>query len=148
MSKVKEVLDKKGHQYFYMKPENTVYEALQTMANKDVGAVMVVENNKLVGMFTERDYARKIVLHGLASKNTRVGDFMTRELFSVHSETSIYDCMAIMTSKHIRHLPVVDDDKIIGLISIGDVVNSVIQQQNITIKDLESYIYGFRSIPT
>lgn len=144
MSKVKEVLDKKGNQYFYVKPDNTVYEALQMMAEKDVGSVMVIENHKLVGMFTERDYARKIVLHGLASRNTRVGDFMTRELFSVHSNTSINDCMAIMTSKHIRHLPVVDDDQIVGLISIGDVVNSLIQQQNIIINDLESYIYGFR----
>src|SRR5208283_6241021 len=140
MSKVKEVLDKKGNQYFYVKPDHTVYEALQMMAEKDIGSVMVIDNHKLVGMFTERDYARKIVLHGLASKNTRVGDFMTKEVFSVHSSSSINDCMAIMTSQHIRHLPVVDDDQIVGLISIGDVVNSVIQQQNIIINDLESYI--------
>ena len=145
MSKVKEVLDKKGYTYFCLHPDNTVYEALQTMADKNIGAVMVVEGNKLVGMFTERDYARKIVLHGLASRNSKIGDFMTRELFSVHSETSINECMAIMSNKHIRHLPVVDNDKIVGLISIGDVVNSVIQQQNIIINDLESYIYGFRS---
>ncbi len=145
MSKVKDVLDRKGYEYFYLNPENTVYEALQTMADNNIGAVMVVENNKLVGMFTERDYARKIVLHGLASRNSKIGDFMTREIFSVHPETSINDCMAIMSSRHIRHLPVVDEDKIIGLISIGDVVNSVIQQQNIIINDLESYIYGFRS---
>jgi CBS domain-containing protein len=148
MSKVKEVLDKKGRQYFFVKRENTVYEALQAMADKDVGAVMVVDNDKLIGMFTERDYARKIVLHGLASRSSRVGDFMTKEVFSVHSDTSIYDCMAIMTSKRIRHLPVIDDDKIIGLISIGDVVNSVIQQQDVTIKDLENYIYGGRSVPS
>jgi CBS domain-containing protein len=145
MTKVKEVLDNKGNQYFYVKPGNTVYEALQTMADKDVGSVMVIENDKLVGMFTERDYARKIVLHGLASKNSRVGDFMTKELFSVHSNTSINECMAIMTSKHIRHLPVIDEDKIVGLISIGDVVNSVIHQQNIIINDLEGYIYGFKA---
>lgn len=148
MVKVKEVLDKKGNQYFFVKPDNTVYEALQTMADKDVGSVMVIEDDKLVGMFTERDYARKIVLHGLASKNSRVGDFMTKELFSVLPDTSINECMAIMTSKHIRHLPVLKDDQIVGLISIGDVVNSVIQQQNIIINDLESYIYGFRSIPS
>jgi CBS domain-containing protein len=145
MSNVKEVLDKKGYEFYCLHPENTVYEALQIMAEKNTGSVMIVENNKLVGMFTERDYARKIVLHGLASKNSLIGDFMTRELFSVHSETSINDCMAIMTSKHIRHLPVVDADRIVGLISIGDVVNSVIHQQNIIINDLESYIYGFRS---
>ena len=144
MSKVKEVLDKKGYEFFCLHPDNTVYEALQLMADKNIGSVMIVENNKLVGMFTERDYARKIVLHGLASKNSKIGDFMTRELFSVHSDTSINECMAIMTSKHIGHLPVVDDCTIVGLISIGDVVNSVIQQQNIIINDLESYIYGFR----
>lgn len=144
MIKVKEILDNKGNSFFYVKPQNTVFEALETMAEKDVGAVLVIDNNKLIGIFSERDYARKIVLHGLASKNTRVGDFMSKEVIYVHSYTSIYDCMALMTSKRIRHLPVVDDDKIQGVISIGDVVNYIIHQQNVTIKDLENYIYGGR----
>lgn len=147
MIKVKEILDKKGHLYYSVLPGNTVFEALQTMADKDIGAVLVIEHNKLLGMFTERDYARKIVLHGFASKNSIVGDFMTRELYSVNSTTSVYDCMAIMTDRHIRHLPVLDDGKISGLISIGDVVSTVIKQQNITINDLENYIYGGRNEP-
>jgi len=144
MIKVKEILDGKGHSYYHVKPDNTVFEALQAMADKDIGAVMVIENNKLMGIFSERDYARKIVLHGLASKNTKVGDFMTKELIYVHPDTSIYDCMALMTSKRIRHLPVLEQDKIEGVISIGDVVNYIIHQQNVTIKDLENYIYGGR----
>ena len=114
------------------------------MAEKDVGAIMVIDNSKLLGIFSERDYARNVVLHGFASKNSKVGDFMTKEIIYVHPHTSIYDCMALMTSKHIRHLPVLEDDKIEGVISIGDVVNYIIHQQNVTIKDLENYIYGGR----
>lgn len=148
MIKVKEILDKKGHLFYSVLPENTVFEALQTMAAKDIGAVLVIDHNQLLGMFTERDYARKIILHGFASKNSIVGDFMTRELYSVHSDTSMYDCMALMTTKHIRHLPVIDEGKVTGLISIGDVVSAVIKQQDITIKDLENYIYGGRGIHT
>ncbi|HEY4788301.1 MAG TPA: CBS domain-containing protein [Bacteroidales bacterium] len=144
MIKVKEILDGKGHSFFSVKPENTVFEALEKMAEKDVGAIMVIDNGKLVGVFSERDYARKIVLHGFASKNSKVGDFMTKELLYVHPDTSILDCMALMTNKRVRHLPVLENDKIEGVISIGDVVNFIIHQQNVTIKDLENYIYGGR----
>jgi CBS domain-containing protein len=142
MVKVREILNRKGFDYYFVKPGNTVFEALQKMAAKDVGAVMVVEKDILLGMFTERDYARKIILHGHTSKETKVGDFMTKEVYNVHPDTDIDDCMAIMTKKRIRHLPVVDQQKIIGIISIGDVVNYIIQQQDTTIKDLENYIYG------
>ncbi len=144
MIKVKDILDKKGHQFWFISPDNTVFEALEMMAAKDVGAVMVVDQNKLVGMFSERDYSRKIVLHGLTSKNSRVGDFMSKEVIGVHPESTIDDCMALMTSKRIRHLPVLEQDTIMGLISIGDLVNSIIQDQHIIIKDLENYIYGGR----
>lgn len=144
MYKVREILSNKGSEYFYIQPENTVFEALEKMAEKDVGAVMVLDNGKLVGMFTERDYARKIVLHGYTSKETKVGDFMTKSLFSVGPNTSINDCMALMTAKRIRHLPVTEQDKILGIISIGDVVNFIIGQQDSTIKDLENYIFGGR----
>jgi CBS domain-containing protein len=112
------------------------------MAEKEIGAVMVLENGNLAGMFTERDYARKIVLHGHTSREAKVGDFMTKALFTVSPETSINDCMGVMTTKRIRHLPVMERNRIVGLISIGDVVNSVIRQQGDTIKDLENYIYG------
>lgn len=142
MDKVRDILNRKGFEYFYVHPGNSVYEALQSMADKDIGAVMVIEEGNLVGMFTERDYARKIVLHGLTSKDTKVGDFMTKSVFSVGPDTSINDCMALMTGKRIRHLPVTEKNNIIGIISIGDVVNYVIQQQDSTIKDLENYIYG------
>lgn len=145
MIKVKDILEQKGHKYFSVLPENTVFEALQTMAEKDIGAVLVMKQDKLFGIFSERDYARKIILHGFASKNSIVGDFMTREVYSVHSDTSLYDCMALMSNRHFRHLPVVDDGKVLGVISIGDVVNSVIKQQDITIQDLENYIYGGRT---
>ena len=145
MIKVKDILEQKGHKYFSVLPENTVFEALQTMAEKDIGAVLVMKQGKLFGIFSERDYARKIILHGFASKNSIVGDFMTREVYSVHSDTSLYDCMALMSNRHFRHLPVVDDGKVLGVISIGDVVNSVIKQQDITIQDLENYIYGGRT---
>ena len=146
MTKVKEILDAKGHAFWHVRPENTVFEALEKMAEKDVGAVLVIDNNKLLGIFSERDYARKIVLHGFASKNSRVGDFMSKELVYVTPDTNIYDCMALMTNKRVRHIPVLEQDNIEGLISIGDVVNYIIHQQNITIKDLENYIYGGRML--
>ncbi len=144
MIKVQDILDKKGSQFWFVAPNNTVYEALEMMASKDVGALMVVDNGRLVGMLSERDYSRKIILRGLSSKNSHVCDLMTKAVIGIKPDTTIDDCMALMTSKRIRHLPVLEKDKIMGLISIGDVVNSVIQDQHIIIKDLENYIYGGR----
>ena len=144
MIKVKEILNKKGGQFWSVTPENSIFEALQLMADKDVGSVLVMNDNKLAGIFSERDYARKIVLRGLASKNTKVGDFMTKEVICVQPDTEINDCMAIMTNRHIRHLPVREAESILGVISIGDVVNAYILQQHVTISDLENYIYGGR----
>jgi signal-transduction protein with cAMP-binding, CBS, and nucleotidyltransferase domain len=142
MTKVKDILEKKGNNFWAVRPDNTVFEALEKMAEKEIGCVMVVENDTLSGIFSERDYARKIVLHGFASKNSMVGDFMTKDIIYVQPNTDIYSCMALMTSKRVRHLPVLENNKILGVISIGDVVNAVIQQQHITIQDLENYIYG------
>ena len=144
MIKVKDILDKKGRQFFFVSPDNTVYEALEMMASKDVGALMVVNNDRLVGMLSERDYSRKIILRGLSSKSSKVGDLMSKEVIGVNPESTIDDCMALMTGKRIRHLPVLEKDRIMGLISIGDVVNAIIQDQHIIIKDLENYIYGGR----
>jgi CBS domain-containing protein len=144
MIKVKDILDKKGRQFYFVSPDNTVYEALEMMASKDVGALMVVSNDRLVGMLSERDYSRKIILRGLSSKSSKVGDLMSKEVIGVNPESTIDDCMALMTGKRIRHLPVLEKDKIMGLISIGDVVNAIIQDQHIIIKDLENYIYGGR----
>jgi signal-transduction protein with cAMP-binding, CBS, and nucleotidyltransferase domain len=142
MVTVKQVLAKKGHDYFSVKPSTLVYDALQKMAEKDIGALMVIENDKLLGIFSERDYARKVILHGKSSRETQVGEFMTSKIYFVSSSQSIYDCMALMTNYHIRHLPVLDQNEIAGIISIGDIVNAVIQEQKTTIKDLENYILG------
>jgi len=144
MINVKDILNKKENVFWSVTPSSTVFEALEIMADKNIGSVLVIDNSQLVGMFSERDYARKIVLHGLSSKNSQVGQFMSTEIISVKLDTSIENCMALMTSRHIRHLPVLDNDTILGVISIGDVVNAVIQEQHFTIKDLESYIYGGR----
>ncbi len=144
MINVKDILNKKEKIFWSVSPQSTIFEALELMAEKNIGSVLVLEDNKLVGLFSERDYARKIVLHGLSSKNSTVGNFMSTEIISVKLETSIENCMALMSERHIRHLPVLEDDKVHGVISIGDVVNAVIQEQHITIKDLESYIYGGR----
>jgi len=144
MIKVKDILDKKGRQFWFVGPENTVYEALELMASKDVGALMVVEKNRLIGMLSERDYSRKIILRGLSSKSSLVGDLMSKEVIGVNPESTIDDCMALMTNKRVRHLPVLEKNMIVGIISIGDVVNSIIQDQHIIIKDLENYIYGGR----
>lgn len=144
MIRVKDILDKKGYQFWFVSPENTVYEALEMMASRDVGALMVVDKGRLVGMLSERDYSRKIILRGLSSKSSKVGDLMSKEVIGVNPETTIDDCMALMTSRRIRHLPVLQKDTIIGIISIGDVVNSIIQDQHIIIQDLENYIYGGR----
>ena len=142
MITVKDLLDKKGREYYYVKPQATVFEALQKMAEKECGALMVIEDGKLVGMFSERDYARKIILAGKSSKEAVVAELMTKLMVTVKPSTSINDCMALMTEKRVRHLPVLDHNEIAGMISIGDVVNAVIREQNITIKDLENYITG------
>ncbi len=142
MITVKQLLDKKGHEVYSIQPGDTVYSALEKMADKDVGALMVLDGNKLVGIFSERDYARKLILHGKSSKESKVQDFMSTTLYTVNPSDSIYHCMALMTDKRVRHLPVLDQNEIVGLISIGDVVNAIISEQKAIIKDLEDYITG------
>jgi CBS domain-containing protein len=141
-STVKEILDEKGGEVWTINSDETVYEALVKMSKKDVGALVVMENSKLAGIFSERDYARKVVLYGKTSKESTVGELMTREVTVIRLETSIEECMTLITKKHIRHLPVMDGDKFIGIISIGDVVSRIIWDQELTIKNLEDYIYG------
>lgn len=142
MITVKQLLDRKGHEVYSIQPGDTVYSALEKMADKDVGALMVLDGNKLVGIFSERDYARKLILHGKSSKESKVQDFMSTSLYTVSPSDSIYHCMALMTDKRVRHLPVLDQNEIVGLISIGDVVNAIISEQKAIIKDLEDYITG------
>jgi CBS domain-containing protein len=150
MDTVKDLLDAKGHEVYSVKPNATVYEALELMAERNLGAVMVVdEKNAVKGIFSERDYARKIIIKGRASRTTRVKEIMTAKVLYVEPSTTVRDCMTLMTGKRIRHLPVMDGGKLVGVVSIGDVVKahcsvqeSVISQQEFRISQLERYISG------
>ena len=140
MSSVRRILQLKGFDIWSTSPDTTVYDALRIMGDKDVGALVVLENNNLVGILSERDYARKIVLSGKTSRDTRVGDVMTRVVHTVHPEQTVQECMQLMLDHHVRHLPVVVDDEVIGVISIGDVMNDIIYQQKNSIQSLERQI--------
>jgi CBS domain-containing protein len=140
MGKVKNILDSKGKVVFSVEPSVMVLTAITLMCEKNIGGLLITEGDKLVGIFTERDYARKLILKGKSSKDTPIGDLMTRNPFTVTPENSIEDCMKLMTEKHIRHLPVEEDGKLIGMISIGDVVKQIIAEQKSIIEHLESYI--------
>ena len=139
---VKQVLQSKGHDFWYVDPEITAYDALAIMANKNVGALLVMEHGRLVGVFSERDYARKVILKGKSSKSTSVRELMTSKPICADPEMSVKDCMVMMTNSRIRHLPVIDKGVLVGIVSIGDVVNSIISGQEATILDLENYIAG------
>lgn len=121
-------------------PDATVFDALRLMAEKNIGAVLVMADAELIGILSERDYARKMVLHGKNSRETFVREIMTDEVVSVSPGWSCSECMALMTERHVRHLPVLDDGRLVGIISIGDVVRAVVQEQQSTITTLESYI--------
>lgn len=140
MYTVRQLLQSKGGTVWTISPQTTVYEALQMMAEKNVGALLVVQNGKVVGMFSERDYARKVILQGRTSKTTRVGELMTREVLYIGPDDTIENCMALMTAKRNRHLPVLENDRLIGIISIGDVVKEIIRDREFTIHQLERYI--------
>lgn len=142
-STVKELLEEKGSNVWTINQNETVYNGLVMMAKKDVGALLVIDDEgKLVGMFSERDYARKIVLLGKTSKDTKIGDMMTTEISIVKPVNTIQECLALMTKKKVRHLPVIQENKLVGIVSIGDAVNRVIIDQEETIHNLEDYIYG------
>ncbi len=142
MGTVKHILEAKGNKTFTITPDTSVYHALEIMVEKNVSALLVMENEKLVGIFTERDYARKVVLKGKLSKETQIGEIMTRDLITVSPDSTIDECMELMTGKFIRHLPVVADYKLVGIISIGDVVRRIIQEQKSIIGHMEQYIAG------
>lgn len=142
MTTVKQLLQEKGYSVWAVSPQAKVLAALKLMANKNVGALVVTQKDKLVGIITERDYARKVVLKGRTSLETPVKDIMTTGVYYVSPETSTQECMALMTKNRIRHLPVIDKERLIGIISIGDIVRSVIAQQKIAIDHLENYIMG------
>ncbi len=142
MGSVNHILRAKANAIFSITPDTIVYEALELMVEKNVSALVVMENEKLAGIFTERDYARKVILVGKASKETRIEEIMTEDPITVSPESTIDDCMRLMTNKFIRHLPVVSGDKLIGIISIGDVVKNIIEDQKFIIENMEHYITG------
>jgi CBS domain-containing protein len=142
MKIVFDILQNKGRQIWSVSPETTVYDALSLMADKDIGAVLVMENDHPIGVFSERDYARKVILEGKSSRLTPVKEIMTSKVLYVSPEQTIIECMALFTDKHVRHLPVMKDGSIVGLISIGDVVKAIITDHEFTIDQLERYITG------
>ena len=142
MKTVRDILDTKGHDVWCVGLEDTVFEALRRMAQKEIGALVVMDGPRLAGIISERDYARKIVLLGRTSPNTLVKEIMTSHVAYTHPEQSVEECMAIMTNKRVRHLPVIEAGKLVGLISIGDLVKSIIADQKFIIEQLERYIIG------
>ena len=142
MVTIEQILNNKDKQIWSVEPKASIFEALKIMSDKEIGALLVLEGEKLVGIFSERDYARKVILEGKSSKNTQVGELMTKKVLYTDSEKTIIDCMVIMTNKHVRHLPVIENDKVIGMVTIGDVVNQIISEQEYAIQHLENYITG------
>ena len=144
MVTVAQILQAKGTEIFSVPPEVTVYQALQEMADRRVGALLVMQGDELVGIFSERDYARKIALEGRSSTETIVSEVMTKEVICVNPHQQTVECMEMMTNGRFRHIPVKDNGKVVGLISIGDVVKAIISDLEFTIQQLENYITGNR----
>jgi CBS domain-containing protein len=140
MNSIGQFLTQRIQNIHSVSPQSTVRQALELMADKNIGALLVLEENQLVGMFSERDYARKVVLKGKSSVDTQVQDIMTTEVICVKVNQTFTECMQTMTDHHIRHLPLMDEQKVIGLISIGDVVKVILQEHTRTIEELKSYI--------
>ena len=140
MKNVREILKSKGTQVYSISPDSSVYEALQLMSEKGIGALLVIEGEEVVGILSERDYARKVILVGKTSKETLVKEIMSTKVMYVNSDVSTEECMALMITKRIRHLPVIDNGKLTGLISIGDVVKAVIDEKEFVIDQLVRYI--------
>ena len=140
MNKIRQILDAKGSQVWTVGSESTVYDALSKMAEKEVGALVVIDGERVVGVLSERDYARKVILQGRSSLKTQVGEIMTRRVAVTHPDAAVDECMALMTDKRIRHLPVFDGERLAGLVSIGDLVKAIIAEQKFQIEQLERYI--------
>ena len=142
MSKISDILNNRPSHIWSVNSNQSVYDAIELMANQGIGAVLVIDDDCLAGILSERDYARKVILDNRSSKDTLVSKIMTKEVFTVTSNETIGDCMSLMIENDFRHLPVVEDDKVIGMISIGDMVREVIREQQFTIEQLEQYITG------
>jgi CBS domain-containing protein len=144
MQTVRQMLDAKGRAVWTVGPDTMVVEALRLMAEQDLGALLVMEGDSLVGMMSERDYARKVFLRGKSSLNTPVQEIMTERVLTVPPERTVEECMALMTAHRVRHLPVLDEGRVVGVISIGDVVKASIEEKDFLIRQLENYITGKR----
>ena len=145
MKTLRDLLDVKGHQVSSVSPDDMVYDALKLMADMNIGAVLVMDDKgRLAGILSEWDYARKIVLRGHTSKDTPVSAIMTDKVICMSADKTIHECMALMTADHIRHVPVIDEDRVIGVVSIGDVGQAIILDQGFVIGQLERYIHGTR----
>ena len=142
MTRVKDILEVKGRDVWSIEPGASVYGAMKLMADKGIGALMVMEGARVVGVISERDYARKVILEGRSSRTTQVKEIMTAHVLYAQPEQNIEECMAVMTERHVRHLPVIEEDKLVGVISIGDLVKSIITEQKFMIEQLERFISG------
>jgi CBS domain-containing protein len=147
MTTVRRILDQKGHQVWFVHPDDTVYDAIKMMADKNVGALVVLDGSKMVGIVTERDYARNVFLKGRASPQTPVSEIMERNVVCVEPDKSIEECMAIMSAKRVRHLPVINDGELLGIVSIGDLVKSIIGDREFAIEQLDITSAGPRRRP-
>jgi len=141
MKTLKQLLEAKGRNVYSITPEARVFDALKLMADKSVGALIVMEGGRIIGILSERDYARKVILHGKSSHDLQVREIMTSKVITVHPGQTVEECMALMTENRIRHLPVSEGERLIGVLSIGDLVKEVIAEQRQTIEQLESYIH-------
>ncbi len=141
MKTIRQLLQGKSQGLCTIGPDARVFDALKLMAEKNIGALLVVENDKLVGIVSERDYARKVILHGKSSHDTPVREIMSARVVCVQPGNTVEECMALMTDKHIRHLPVIENEKLLGVLSIGDLVKETISEQQFMIQQLESYIH-------
>ncbi len=142
MKRVKAILATKGNDIFSIAPDASVYDAIHLLAEKEIGALLVMDGPLLVGIFSERDYARQIILKGRSSEETKVREIMTTNVLHATPDNDTGECMTVMTKNRIRHLPVIDDSEVVGVISIGDLVRSIIAEHESTIGDLKKYISG------
>lgn len=142
MTTIQQLLDAKGHEIYFVRPDDTVLHALKMMENKNVGAVLVKDGDRLVGIFTERQYARKVFLKGKSSPKTVIREIMERDVICVGPEQTAEACMALMSEKRIRHLPILRDEHLVGIISIGDLVKSIIADREFNIERLVHFIHG------
>ena len=142
MKTLRQLLQAKGGQVYSIAPQAKVIDALKLMAEKEIGALAVIDGGRIAGMISERDYARKVILQGKSSHDTPVSEIMTQKVHVVRLDDTVDECMALMTAKRVRHLPVLDGDRLCGLLSIGDLVKEVIAEQQQTIRELETYIHS------